>query len=68
MVAIVAGPPTLFVTLSCVEYHWKDIAILLKERFQFPGIVSPLGPESKYGKINTVRDVKDFTIFVQEYF
>ena len=40
----------------------------MKERFRFPGIVSPLGPESKDGKINTVRNVNDFTIVVQEYF
>ena len=47
VVAIGAGPPTLFVTMSCAESHWKGIARLLKERFQFPGIVSPLGLESK---------------------
>ena len=68
MVAIGPGPPTLFVALSCAEYHWKDIARLLKERFWFPGIVSPRRPESKDRKINAVRNVNDFTIVVQKYF
>ena len=68
MVAIGDGPPTLFVTLPWAEDHWKDITRLLKERFRFSDIVSPLGPESKDRKINTVRNVNDFTIVVQEYF
>ena len=46
----------------------ENIARLLNERFQFPGIVSPLGSESKDGKIDTVRNVIYFTIFMQEYF
>ena len=36
------GPPNLFITLSCAEYYWKDIARLLKQRFDFPGIQRPL--------------------------
>ena len=63
-----AGPPTLFITLSCAEYYWPDISRLLKERFNFPGIKSPLGPAYEDGRINTVTNVNDYTIVVQEYF
>ena len=62
------GPPTLFITLSCAEYYWKDIARLLKERFNWRGIKNPLHPPDEDGRINTVRNVNDFTIVVQEYF
>jgi hypothetical protein len=31
------GPPYLFITLSCAEYHWKDIEMLLKKRRSIAG-------------------------------
>ena len=62
------GPPNLFITLSCAEYYWKDIARLLKQRFDFPGVVNPLDAPDANGRINTVKNVNDFTIIVQEYF
>ena len=60
------GPPTLFITLSCAEYFWKDINRLLKERFHFNGVTSPL--DVKDGKYNSVKNVNNMTIVVQEYF
>ena len=62
------GPPNLFITLSCAEYYWKDVARLLKQRFNFAGIKNPLGEPDKNGRINTVKNVNDFSIIVQEYF
>ena len=63
-----AGTPTLFITMSCAEYYWPDISRLLKERFDFPGVRNPLGPAYEDGRINTVSNVNDYTIVVQEYF
>ena len=62
------GPPNLFITLSCAEYYWKDIARLLKQRFDFPGVQNPLDAPDANGRINTVKNVNDFSIIVQEYF
>lgn len=31
------GPPTLFITLSCAEYWWPDLQILLSERLRKSG-------------------------------
>ena len=61
------GPPTLFITLSCAEYFWKDINRLLKQRFAFNGVKSPLDVKED-GKYNTVKNVNNMTIVVQEYF
>ena len=63
-----AGPPTLFITLSCAEYYWPDINRLLHERFNFKGVNSPLDGQNGNGKINSVKNVNDMTIVVQEYF
>ena len=62
------GPPNLFITLSCAEYYWKDIARLLRQRFSFGSIKNPLSGEDVHGRINTVKNVNDFSIIVQEYF
>ena len=63
-----AGPPTLFITLSCAEYYWPEISSLIKERFDFPGVRNPLGPVYEDVRINTVTNVNDYTIVVQKYF
>ena len=62
------GPPTLFITLSCAEYFWQDINRLLVNRFNFPDVQNPLTPNAQDGRYNTVKNVNDMTIVVQEYF
>ena len=62
------GPPTLFITLSCAEYFWKDIERLLKERFKFKNVTSPLDVKEGQEKVATVKNVNNMTIIVQEYF
>ena len=57
------GPPSLFITLSCAEFHWPDIKRLLEDRYLVAGI-SPPDLEST-GFINAVNN---FTLIVQEYF
>ena len=56
------------IILSCAEYYWTDIARLLKQRFDIPGVVNPLDEPDANGRINTVKNVNDFSIIVQEYF
>jgi hypothetical protein len=56
--------PSLFLTLSCVEYHWKDIEKLLNVRRKIAG-----EPPIELGNItNKVKDVNDYSIIIQEYF
>ena len=68
LVSTGAGPPTLFITLSCVEYYWPDISRLLKKRCDFSGLRNPLEPAYEDGRINTVTNFNNYTIVVQEYF
>ena len=56
------GAPTLFITLSCAEYHWKDIKKLVKERLAIAGKDVDVD-DTKYISI-----VNDYTLVVQEYF
>lgn len=56
------GPPTLFITLSCAEYWWKDINRLLADRFSIAGLEPPTV------ETNNVSSVNNYTIIVQEYF
>jgi hypothetical protein len=56
------GPPTLFITLSCAEYWWKDIKRLIADRFEIAGLLSPLD------ETNNVSLVNNYTFIVQEYF
>ena len=56
------GPPNFFITLSCAEYHWKDIKRLIQERFTIAGLPPP-DLNRKY-----VELINDYTIVVQEYF
>ena len=57
------GPPTLFITLSCAEYHWPDIKRLLQECLKIAG--SNKADEVKEGY---VQSINDYTLIVQEYF
>ena len=57
------GPPTLFITLSCAEYHWPDIKRLIIQRNNIAG--RKVDVESK---TNFIREINDFTLVVQEYF
>ena len=56
------GVPSFFITLSCAEYHWKDIERLIVDRNIAGGLPAPDMSKGRVGLIN------DFTIVVQEYF
>jgi hypothetical protein len=59
----------MFITLSCAEYYWPDISRLLHDRFSFIDKEhNPLGDAYTDGRINTVQNVNDYTIVIQEYF
>jgi hypothetical protein len=57
-------PPSLFLTLSCAEYHWKDIERLLNKIRSIAG-EPPLTLDSITDK---VKAVNDYFIVIQEYF
>ena len=56
------GAPNFFITLSCAEYHWPDIARLIADRFECVGLESP-DLDNAYTKI-----INEYTLIVQEYF
>jgi hypothetical protein len=56
------GPPTFFITLSCAEYHWKDIERLINDRCIKGGLDIPDWNKGRSMIIN------DWTVVVQEYF
>ena len=56
------GPPSFFITLSCAEYHWKDIQRLIEDRCE-KGEYSP--PDFTKGRAAIINE---YTIVVQEYF
>ena len=56
------GAPTFFITLSCAEYHWKDIERLINERYRLAGQELP-----DFRK-NRVQVINENTLVVQEYF
>jgi hypothetical protein len=58
------GAPSLFVTLSCEEYHWQDIENILNARRKIEG--DP--PISLMTVTEKVREVNDYSIIIQEYF
>jgi hypothetical protein len=58
------GAPSLFVTFSCAEYHWKDIEKLLNDRRKIA--VDP--PVSLKSVTEKVRAVNDYSIIIQKYF
>jgi Helitron helicase-like domain at N-terminus len=58
-----AGPPTFFITLSCAEYHWKDIERLIIDRCNKANLPIP-----DFSTESRVRLVNDHTAIVLEYF
>jgi hypothetical protein len=56
--------PSLFVILSCEEYHWQDIEKLLNARRKIAG--DP--PISLKAVTEKVRAVNNYSIVIQEYF
>ena len=56
------GAPTLFITLSCAEYHWKDIKKLVQQRLAIAG------KHLDIDDTNYISIVNDYTLIVQEYF
>jgi hypothetical protein len=58
------GAPSLFLTLSCAEYHWKDIEILLNKRKHIAGEL-PIKLDNITDK---VKAVNDYSLIIQEYF
>jgi hypothetical protein len=56
------GPPSFFITLSCAEYHWKDIERLIVDRCEKAEMMAPDFTKGRSGIIN------EYTIVVQEYF
>lgn len=42
------GLPTFFITLSCAEYHWKDIERLIQERCMIGGLPPPDFSKGKF--------------------
>ena len=59
------GVPTFFITLSCAEHYWSDIAVLLKDRLDQAGIDSSA---CEVGNPGFSQIVNDYTVVVQEYF
>ena len=56
------GPPSFFITLSCAEYHWKDIERLIANHCE-KGLLDIPDMKQRQAAI-----VNEFTIVVQEYF
>ena len=56
------GPPSFFITLSCAEYHWKDIERLIRDRCEKSGKPCPDFDNNRVSIIN------DHAVIVQEYF
>ena len=62
-VASGSGPPSLFITLSCAEYHWPDIKRLIAERNRIANHNVDIEDSTQF-----IKEVNDLTIVVQEYF
>ena len=59
------GAPMFFITLSCAEYFWADVADLLHDRLEQAGL-DPT--DCKIGNPKFVQLVNDHAIVIQEYF
>jgi hypothetical protein len=58
------GTPSLFITLSCAKYHWKDIEKLLNTRRKIAG-----DSTIELDNItNKVKAVNDYSFIIQECF
>jgi hypothetical protein len=58
------GPPSIYITLSCAEYNWKDIERLLNKIRSIAG-EPPLTLDSITEK---VKAITYYSIVIQEYF
>lgn len=64
------GPPTLFLTMSCAEYWWDDLALLLIERLKHSEDAEKaqkLKDDMKNIKLRAFF-IDKYTAIVQEYF
>ena len=59
------GAPMYFMTLSCAEYFWPDVAAMLKQRLDLAGLDSS---GCYVGSPTLVQLVNDYTVVIQEYF
>ena len=59
------GAPMFFMTLSCAEHYWADVALMLKDRLDQAGLDSS---KCRVGKPGFAQIVNDYTVVVQEYF
>jgi hypothetical protein len=57
------GVPSLFITLSCAEYHWPDVKRLIEERYVLANLPIP-----ELGTKGSSRHINEFTLVIQEYF
>jgi len=59
------GAPMFFITLSCAEFYWKDIIMLIKERMEMAGD----NPDDCFvGSPKMPQLLNNYSIVVQEYF
>lgn len=65
MVELGHGPPTIFLTLSCAEVHWKDVKRLLQDRMSFIRPADRIPLESKQ---DITRAVNKYSLVIQEFF
>jgi len=59
------GAPMFFITLSCAEYYWKDIADIMRDRLEIAGQDTS---ECYVGSKGFATIVNDNCVVVQEYF
>jgi hypothetical protein len=59
------GAPTMFITLSCAEYHWADVIDKIRERMVIAGQDTS---SCHLGAKGLTAIVNDYSIVVQEYF
>ena len=63
-ISIGNGAPNFFITLSCAEYQWKDIEILINKRREIAG-----QPAIDLSDINNrINAINDYTYIIQQYF
>ena len=60
-----SGAPTMFITLSCAEYLWRDMVDMVRERMEIAGDDTT---NCYIGKKGLVSIMNDYSIVVQEYF
>jgi hypothetical protein len=58
------GAPSLFVVLSCVEYHWQDIEKISNDRIK----IARSHSVSLNNITEKVKAFNDYSIIIEEYF